>query len=308
MTGGKNMSKWIKVLVLPLLLAIILVPVPLTGCGEKEAEQATPAGSDLHGILGGSIAAMESVNSYTYVLDMTMAMEATGGDSPGKLNTSMESSGAVDLAAKKLKMAFQMHLNEITIPNQPEDMPRDFSAEMYMIEDMFYMKMDLPEIGEQWVKTPLTEQMKEMYNLDIAKTEMPPLEKATDITFVKYETVDGSACYVLKIIPDMAAMKDWFKSHQMTTGAFDFDELDNMQDIFKDLSYTVWISKDDSLMKKMDINMTVELTPSQVDVKETEFDKMTMKIDMEMTMTDFNESVSIVLPEEAENAVEAPGL
>lgn len=302
------MSKWIKIITLPLLLAIILTPLLFTGCGEKEAgQEATAGGMDLPKILGDSMVAMKSVNSYTYTLEMTMAMEATGGSSPGKVSTSMQSSGAADMAAKKMKMGFAMHLDEITVAEQPDDMPRDFSAEMYLMEDTLYMKMDMPDIGEQWIKMPFTEQMKEVYDLDMVKQQMAPLEKAIDIKFVKYETVDGSECYVLKIVPDAASMKEWFQSQQMTTGAFDFSQLDNMQDIFKDLAYTVWIAKDGNLIKKMNIGMTTELKPAQVGVDESEFDTMTMKIDLEMTINDYNKSVSIILPEEAENAVETSG-
>lgn len=298
------MGKWIKNTAVLLLLAIILAPLLFTGCGEKEAGQESSDGLDLPGILGDSILAMKNVNSYTYVMEMKMALEATGGSSPGRVSTSMQSSGAADIAAKKLKTAFQMHLDEIALEEQPEDMPRDFSAEMYMIEDTLYMKMDLEDLGEQWVKTPLTEELKEAYNLDIVAQQVTPLETATDIKFLRYETVDGSECYVLKMVPDIASMKDWLQGQQMTQGAFDFNEIANLQDIFKELAYTVWITKDGKLMKKMDVSMLTELSPAQVGVEDTEFDKMTMKIDLEVTIKDFNQSVSIVLPEEAEDATE----
>jgi hypothetical protein len=308
MKGGRNMSKWIKILTPTFLLAVVLATLLFTGCGEKEAGQETPEGMNPPGILADSILAMKSVNSYTYNMDMKMAMEATGGSSPGNIKISMQGNGAADVAAKKMKMSSQMHLDEINVPEQSEDMPQDFSTEMYMIEDMLYIKMDMPDTGEQWLKMPVSEEMKDVYALDTVKSQMAPLEKAVDIKFVKYETVDGAECYVLNVVPDMASMKDWFQSQQMTTGAFDFSELDNMQDIFKDLAYTVWISKDGNLIKKMDINMTTELKPAQVGVAESEFDKMTMKIDMEMTITHYNESVSIILPEEAENAIGTPSM
>jgi len=298
------LGKWIKNTAVLLLLAIILAPLLFAGCGEKEAGQESSDGLDLPGILGDSILAMKNVNSYTYVMEMKMALEATGGSSPGRVSTSMQSSGAADIAAKKLKTAFQMHLDEITLEEQPEDMPRDFSAEMYMIEDTLYMKMDLEDLGEQWVKTPLTEELKEAYNLDMVEQQVTPLETATDIKFVRYETVDGSECYVLKMVPDIASMKDWLQGQQMTQGAFDFNEITNLQDIFKELAYTVWITKDGKLMKKMDVSMLTELSPAQVGVEDTEFDKMTMKIDLEMTIKDFNQSVSIILPVEDEDATE----
>jgi len=306
------MLKRVKIIVLPLLLAVIFAVLSLSGCGGNGAESdGTGAGGALNEqqakqLVSDSMVAMKNVDSYLFSMDMKMTMEATGGSTPGKISATMKTDGAADIAAKKMKMGFEMSLDEITFEDQPEDIPKNVSAEMYMIEETLYMKMDMPEIGEQWVKMPFTEEMKKAYNLDMVEQQMTPLETASEIEFVKSEKVDGSDCYVLKIVPDMASMKDWFESQQMTSGAFDWSELENLQDVFKELSYTVWIAKDSKLMRKMNIDMLMEMNTEQFGAGDNEFDKMKMDINMEMKIGNLNEPVSIDLPEEAKDAPEMP--
>lgn len=302
--------KRMKIMALPLLLAVILAVLSLYGCGGNGAESdGTGGGGELteqeaQQMVADSMVAMRNVNSYTFSMDMEMTMEATGGSSPGKVSTSMESSGAADIPAKKMKMSFELSIDEIDIEDQPEDMMQNISAEMYMIGETAYMKMDIPEMGEQWVKMPLTEEMKEAYNLDMVEQQLEPLETAADIEYLKSEKIDGSDCYVLKIVPDLTAMMDWFEGQQMATGGLDFGEMGNLEDVFDEISYTVWIDKDNELIRKMDINMVMEMDAEQFGAGESEFDNMSMDISMQMNIRDFNEPVSIDLPEEAEDAPE----
>ncbi len=297
------MSRLVKIMVLPLLLVAILAGLSLTGCGENAAGPDEAGTLNLSQILSDSMLAMKNVNSYKYSMDMDMTMEATGGSSPGKITSTMESSGVADLAAKKMKLDFEMSLGGIALSDQPGDMPQDISAEIYMIVDTLYMKMDVPGMGEQWVKTSLTEEMKQAYNLDTVDQQLMPLESATQIEFVKYESVDGSECYVLKIVPNLESMMEWLEQQQMT-GALNLSEVGNLQDIFKELSYITWIAKDTKLIKKLDINMVMEMNAAEFGTSDSDFDKMTLDLDLKMEIKDYNEPVSITLPEEAENAVE----
>ncbi len=296
------MSKRVVRIALPLILAAILAALSFSGCGGKPA--GAPAEQELPQILSDSLLASQNAGSYTYSQDMSIAFETTGGSNPSQATATLQSNGAADLTANNMKMDLAVSVNRISTSNQSENMAMNASAEMYMMADTLYIKTDMPGTSEQWFKTPLTDQVKQAYELDIVNQQFAPLETATRIEYVKTETVDGSDCYVLKIVPDMAGMKDWLNQQVITSELFDWGNVENLEDIFKELAYNTWIAKDTKLIIKMNINMNLETTPTQLGVAASEFDKMTMDVEINMLMNDYNQPVSIVLPNEAENATE----
>jgi len=297
------MFKRLKILTLP-LLALIIVALSLSGCGGKAAQTEDTSQLDLPQIVSDAMLALKNVSSYTYSLDMNIDMEATGGSSPGQATAKMESSGTADFTAKNMQMDLDMSVEQSD--TQPGDTPMNVSAEMYMMGDTLYIKTDIPGAGEQWVKTALTEEMKQAYDLDLVDQQLAPLEDATQIEYVKTETVDGSECYVLKIVPDMAAMKEWLDEQQVTSGPLDWSQVQKLEDVFKELAYNTWIAKDTKLIKKMNIQISIELNAAQFGVDESEFEKMTMDAEINMLMNDYHEPVTITLPDEAQNATEMP--
>jgi uncharacterized protein YkvS len=76
--------------------------------------------------------------------------------------------------------------------------------------------------------------------------------------------------------------------------------------MFKEFSYVTWIAKDSKLIKKMSAAMLMEIKAGQAGVTESDFDSMSMDIDLDMIMKNYNDPVSIVLPEEAKQAIEIP--
>ncbi len=300
------MFKRLKILALPLLLAAILAAPSFSGCGEKAGEtEGTAAGGlttqELQQVVADSLDVVENATSYGFSLDMDINAEATGGSQAGKMGMTIKSDGDADIAANNMKMNLDMSIDSSIPENEGS---QSVSAEIYMLTDWMYMKMDITGMGKKWYKTPVTDEAKQAYDLDMVSQQLAPLESMGEIKFVKYESVDGSQCYVLKIVPDLVSMKDWLEQQQMTTGTFDWSQVENLEDVFKELSYTVWIAKDTKLMKKLNMTMGIEMTPEQAGASESDFDKMTMDIEMDMEIQDYNEPVTITLPDEAENATE----
>jgi hypothetical protein len=294
------MLRGIKVLTLPLLIAVVLAAFPFYGCQEKAAQEDTNQ-LDLLQILNSSLIAMQDISSYTYSLEMSMDMEATGGSSGGTASVSMGAYGVNDLAGNQMQMNLEMSMDQ-DIPGMEGTI--EYKADMYMLSDWIYMKLDIAGMSNEWVKTPMSADMVDAYNLDIVEEQFAPLEDATQIEYVKSEKIDGIDCYVLKIVPDLPAMEDWFDQQQMTSGSFDWSKVENLEDIFQKLSYTVWIAKDIKYIKKMNIQITMTMNAAQLDAEESEFDEMTMDVEMDMILKNYNEPVSITLPDEAENATE----
>jgi hypothetical protein len=299
------MLKRVKILALPLMLAAIFTILAFPGCGGNGGgPEETVAGEltaqELQGLLDDALLAVENANSYAFSMDMDMDIEVTGGPDAGKMGLSMKADGVYDMADEEMQMDLDMSI-EGDIEGLDGD-SQTMSADVYMLDDWMYMKMKIAGLGEQWVKTPTTEDMMEAYDLDIVNQQLAPLESMVEIGFVKYESVGGTQCYVLEIIPDIEEMKEWLEEQQMGAGTGEWDEL--MQDMFKELDYRLWISKDTKQLRKLRLTMNVEMTAEQAGASEADFDKMTMDVNLEMEIKDYNKPVSINLPDEAEDAEE----
>jgi hypothetical protein len=296
-----------RYLILPLLLVIVaLLLVP--GCKEKESTEATPTATvelsqeQMQKIFADSITATTSVETYKFEMNMTTDMEMTGGDQVRKVNMVMNASGAYDQTNNNMQMVMDMNI-ESDLPEFEEEM-QNITMEMYMLEEYMYMKMDMPMVGEQWVKMPASTEMAAAYNPDMVKSQLKMLEGAGEIEFLRYEVADGSDCYVFKLVPDMQKIMDWMGQQPMTGAEFDAGSISNIADVFKDLTYIVWIARDSGLMKKIDATILMEFDTEQYGDMSGEFESMRMNMVMGMRMFDNNKPVSIVLPEEAKDAVD----
>jgi hypothetical protein len=299
------MLKRVKILTLPLMLATILTILAFPGCGGNGGgPEETIAGEftaqELQGFLDDAILAVENANSYAFSMDMDMDVEVTGGPDAGKMGFSMKADGVYDMADDEMHMDLDMSI-EGDIEGLDGD-SQTMSADVYMLDNWMYMKMKITGLGEQWVKTPATEDMMEAYDLDIVNQQLAPLDSMVEIGFVKYESVGGTPCYVLEIIPNIEEMKEWLGEQQMGVGAGDWDEL--MQDMFKELDYRLWIAKDTKQLRKMKLTMNMEMNAEQAGASGDDFDKMTMNVNLEMEIKDYNKPVSINLPDDAEDAME----
>jgi hypothetical protein len=298
------MLKRVKIMTLPLILAAILIVLTFPGCDEKAADDGTGASQftqqELQDVLADSIIAVENADTYRFTLDINMDIEVTGVSDAGKMEISMRADGVANITDDEMQTDLDMYM-ELDIPGM-DGGSQDMSAEVYMLNDWLYIKAKMTDVDEQWVKTPATEDIMGAYSMNMVDQQITPLESMTDIKFIKYESLDGSQCYVLEIIPDTESMKELLNDLQLTAETTDWSEL--MADMFRELSYKVWVDKDTKQMKKLRMTMNIEMDAEQAGVSDADFDKMTLDMEMEMTMKDYNEPVSITLPDEAEDAVE----
>jgi hypothetical protein len=299
------MLRRVKIMALPLILAAILMVLAFPGCGGNGAgSEETVAGEltkqELKDVLADSLLAIENADTYAFSMDMDMNIEVQGGSEAGKMEISMKADGVLDKADQEMQMDLDMSL-EGDIEGM-EGGSQVISAEMYMLDDWMYMKMKMAGMDEQWVKMPATEDVMGTSNLDMVDQQLAPLESMVDIEFVKYESVGGFQCYVFKIVPDIEGIKEWLEEQQMTAGTGEWDEL--VEDMFKELDYRLWVTKDTKQIRKMKMTMSLEMTSEQVGMSGADFDIMTLDVDLEMEIKDYNKPVSINLPDEAEDAIE----
>jgi hypothetical protein len=298
------MSKLIRIILLPLLMISMLSLLSVLGCKDEKSapEGAETSQSEPQQILLDAMLVLKDVDSYKMKMDMDANMNMSGGSEEGTMDMIMAMEGVVDQANMEMQMDMSMSM-DMDIGDVEESI-QDISMEMYMLADTIYIKMDMPELGEQWMKMPLSEETMEMYNLNMVDQQCALLESPGEITLLRNENFDGSECYVIHLVPDMQKMMDWISQQQMTGMELAREDPAILGDIFKELSYTCWIAEDTKYMKKVTASMLMEMSAADFGETEDNFGTMTMDIDMDMIMYDYNQLVSIVLPDEAENAVE----
>lgn len=282
-----------KVLLLSLALVLSLAFV---GCAEKE-ETLTPEQIDQ--IVIDAANALAEAETYAFDMDASVTIDVIGGTEPGTMSLAADATGVIDSANKEMQLGMNMTMNV------PEEDQQQMGMEIYIVDEWVYVKMSIPEVGEEWMKMELTPEMWGLWEQVDQQVEL--LETATEVKFVGSEVVNGIQCYVFDIMPDMEQLAEYLAQQQGMLG-MGLAEMENLEELLDKTSLLIeeWIAEDSSLLTKAQANMRVEVTPDDVGAAAEAFHKMTMDLSMDMTVYDYNQPVSIELPPEALEAPEIP--
>ncbi|MBI4303035.1 MAG: hypothetical protein HY665_01660 [Chloroflexi bacterium] len=273
-----------------LSLSIILVLSVLVACKKEPTAQE---------IVTNAVAANAKLEALKFDLNLTMALEITGGTQAGKMNMSANATSLLDNAAKEMKMNMSMNLDVPGVGKQNAVIDTYFSG------GWVYMKMPMPVVGQQWLKVEVTDEMWRQQNPVSQQLEF--LNTATEISLPGTEKVDGIDSYIVKITPDIEELAKWLKSQQQISGLqnMDITKLDLAQ-MFKSFSIKEWITKDSYLFKKAEISLVFEMRPQDVGAPATAFEKMSLDVKATARFYDYNQRAPISLPPEALRAMELP--
>jgi hypothetical protein len=290
---GRKMSKAIRiVLAITLVLALSLAAF---GCGEGELTQ-----EDIERIVADAANANATVNTVIFDIEMEMLRDISSSDDPVQMTMVSNGTGIIDKTNQTMKIVMDMTMDI------PELGKEDTDMEMYATGGWMYMKMDIPGLGEHWVKMPLTEEMWQSQSKFDQQVEL--LRTAKEVNFHGSENVNGTACYVVEIVPDMAVLFEIMSQQQMPgMEDIDLEEL-GMADWFKEFSIKLWVAKDGYLLIKAEEYLLMEITAADLGVSDEELEKMTMDMNITMTCYDYNEDVFIELPAGALQSTEIPGM
>ena len=298
-----------RLLLLPLLLIPLIALFSMSACTAggtstgtipiQSAPQGELSQQELEQIYSDSMMNQANLDFYKFNVDMDIITDIIGGES-GKMTIFSESTGAANLIANQSKMQMQMDMTAEGLGYEGGE--QSISYDMYQMTDWIYMRMEVPGMGEQWIKMPVSEELNE--RVDLVDQQLGPLEGAVGIELQGYANVDGEECYVLSLTPDMEKLMDWLSQQQGGTPGFEWGDIPNAANIFDKLEYTYYVTKDTRLPKRVVANMLVRMTAEQAGVYDNSFDMMTMNISMDMTLYDFDQPFSIDLPDEAEDAIQ----
>ncbi len=276
---------WQKILAIALVLVVVL---SFTACA---------AGPSSQEIVDGVIEALDDIRTYQFDMDMTLDMDVEAEGEAFEVTMVLSSGGAFDLENRKMKMDMTMTIAVTGEDEMEEEM------EMYLIGDMIYAMTEFLGVP-MWMKSEMPEGYWEEMNQVEPQIE---LLEMVQVKVIGSEKVKGVDCYVLQLTPDMEQLWQLAMQQSGVTGEEILPDVDAeiIQEMFQSFSVKQWIAKDTYLLTKVEINMAVELTPEALGFPEEE-GLMTMDITIVLLAYDYNQPVSIVLPPEAEEAVEVP--
>jgi hypothetical protein len=194
----------------------------------------------------------------------------------------------------------ELLMNTTLVINSPPGGTQTDTMDEYLTGGYLYIK-DNTTGTDYWTKIKVDESRWTAEDQLAQLTEF--LQSATSIARIDDETVNGLDCYVFQITPDMAEVLKWIQSQSQS-----INELQNLNpDVFKSTTFKVWIDKKSLLPQKENIDLTMEIIPSDlIGTTTTPNDAITLTMSGDITYTDYNIPVTIELPAAAQNAVEIP--
>jgi len=283
-----------KIFTISLVLIIALSFVACTGGDEGEA--GLPSAQE---IIDGVIEAQDDIRTYQFDVDMTMDMAFEVEDEAFEQDMAMGFSGALDLENRQMIM-------DMTMSTEIFEEAMEMSAEIYIIGNMVYTMVEDPETGSMWEKSEMTPEFWEEVNQYINQVE-PQMEllEVVQVEVIGSEKVGGVDCYVLQLTPDMEQLWQLAMQQAGVTGELVLPDIGEefLREAFKNFSVKQWVAKDTYFLTKVEMYMAMELTPEALGYPEEE-GLMTMDITMNLLAYNYNQPVSIELPQEAEEAVE----
>jgi hypothetical protein len=276
---------------------------PATTAATPGITAAPPSQAELQKTLTGAVAGIQKVSSYRFVMNMTIKLDITGGSKAGTTDFSSIIGGDVNQTAHEIAMTMDISLKSAT--NNASPTSQNVSLLMYVKAGTLYLNTELPPLGKQWLKMPVTEDLEQVYGLNTVALQLAPVDASKDIKFLRYENFDGSECYVVNVTPDIQKILSWLGDNLPAT--LNTANMEQVSRIFKTLSYTLWLARDSGLVKKMNVTMRLEASADQFASDEkVDLQKLTMDVNLTMRMFDYNQPISITLPAAAENALELP--
>ncbi len=283
---------WKKILPMGLVLVVVF---SFAACvGEPSAQE----------IVDGVIESFDNIRTYQFDMDMTMDMVGEAEGEAFERTVTMDNSGTLDLENVQMRAELTMTVNMVA----PEEDEIEMGVEMYVIDGMMYAMPEVPEEEPTWMKEEVPAEGWEMLKGISGLEDYKELLETAQVKVIGSEKVKGVDCYMLQLTPDMAQL---WQIAMGPTGEVGIGGIqptipeEFLQEIFRSFSVKQWIAKDTYFLMKAEIDMAMESTPEVMDYLGEE-GEMTIDLTMSLLAYNYNQPVSIVLPPEAEEAIEVP--
>jgi len=272
------------------MLALLLCSAAASGQIATKTEDLNA--SDLHSLV---VNATTQPESYRFRMDMnqtTNLVNTTSGETQ-MIKTESLGVGALNMTARALKIV----MASLTIPEGDELNASASAMDEYLINDTIYFQIDgnwtkmaLPDFSDYWSQQNTIGQQIEMLN-------------NSNLTLVGSESIGGQDCYVLKAEMNSTLVEEKIANQSVT---YLPQQVMNASDLFNNMTIDglYWITKDSRQLKKITIQEDFSLNPQSIGLPGNDTNDLVMDISTTITLVldGIGESVSVVLPSEADSA------
>ncbi|UCH42491.1 MAG: hypothetical protein JSW16_06680 [Dehalococcoidales bacterium] len=270
---------WKRILTMSLVLVMVLL---LTTCTKEPSAQE---------IVDGVIESFDEIRTYQFDVDETIDITFEDEEGVSETTYTFGSNGAVDVENRQMR--YDTTIEEIVETGQSEV---TWGGEQYCVNGMLYTKPKLSGEETTWMKEEATEEWWESQQMGLVRAQIELIETAR-VEVIGNEKVDDIDCYVLEVNPDLRQL--WQQYNQLIfQEAPDVTE-EYLQEVFLNFSIKQWVAKDTYYLMKAEIDIATELPADSPGPSAVE-------ITMVFLSYNYNQPVSIVLPPEAEEAIEMP--
>lgn len=248
-------------------------------------------------ILQDSLEAVIATEKYRVVL--SMSGEITTSETFGSITMSIDAEAAFDKSKDEMQMSLDIAV-ETGISQDEESV----GMEIYRTLDYVYLKMDSAGQSTPWIKMKPTPEVIEATNANIMDEELEAMESPVEVEYIRDENIEGKDYYVIKFTPNSDYLKDYARDNLDEYDDIDWKKVTDIREIYKEISYVVWIEKDTKYLYRMDERSVVEITSDFLLTPGTDSSSIKTVTEGYISFHDYNSEFSINIPSEALNAEE----
>jgi hypothetical protein len=279
------LKKSSKLVIGPCLVLVMLFTLVACNNGLAPGEELPSAEEVIEGV----IEAQDNLTSGRQDFDMDMDLRVTSGGVSGRVIMSMSGEVAADFLSREMQMEMNIYMK---MSAQGQTQSQEMDMLMYIIDDVGYVKADMPGEPGEWEKAPLSAlELEDIWEAANYISSYADLLEGSDITVQKVQTVNGVSCYVIEVRPSKASLADFVEQQQLAADTgfpFDYSEM------FQSFAVKYWIAKDSYDIIKATVEATLQL--------EEGGDEFSGSMTMTANGWDYGESISIEPPAAALNA------
>lgn len=248
-----------------------------------------------------ALAAAQRVS--TWQGDMTMTMDMS-------LPVQTAPQGGFELTGMKVDVDYQialdagghkMHALMDSKTDMPETQVGDVAAtaEMYILDESMYMRMEMPGQSKSWYMQQLPAGT--WQSADLIQQQMGLL-KGAKMELRGTEKIEGRDCYVLEVNPTPDAFREALAASQQFAGSEQTPGTEALLSTLLEegtgMTVRQWVSKDDCLLRKAEWRLSMK-AKGLTELGLPADGELSLTMNMTMRLGSYNEPVSIELPREA---------
>ena len=287
------------------VLLLLALTVPVAACDVITGYVELPTAEELY---SRAKAAMEAAESYRADMDITAEIGEKSKGIGRKLEAGVEA--VVDVAQEKIKLLGDISMDTADAAGNMES-SFTIRPEMYLVDEVLYLNTGMLGLGTDWAALPVASMGQEDISEGFTLGSRIDFLEYADVEVLGVEKVNGVECYAVQVKPDVWKLLEQTMNEAMQqageSGVLpeDIPSREAFQEMFQRLTIKQWYAKDTYYLIRTTVEAVIVINEDMMGGEGE--GEGTIDIALEMNLSDYNQPVSIILPEEAKAALEESG-